>query len=86
MGHWFYEKYNADGVQCIPRSFNFMIENLSNTEWTADVAVSGLRQRYYQQCTEFSAFISTDADRQPFGSRIPLSLSVERCRRVFGDW
>lgn len=43
------------------------------------------RQWYYQLCSEYGWFQTTDSPFQPFGNRIKLEYFVETCSRVFGD-
>lgn len=41
------------------------------------------RQWYYQTCTEFGYFQTTDSARQPFGDLISLASFTEVCRLAF---
>ena len=41
------------------------------------------RQWYYQTCTEFGYFQTTDSAHQPFGDQISLASFTEVCRLVF---
>ncbi|RXG68291.1 Thymus-specific serine protease [Armadillidium vulgare] len=38
----------------------------------------------YQRCTEFGLFPTTDSPNQPFGSILPISSYLEKCKYDFG--
>ncbi len=41
------------------------------------------RQWFYQTCTEFGYFQTSDSDKQPFGSNIDIDLYTIMCQKVF---
>ena len=41
------------------------------------------RQWFYQTCTEFGYFLTTDSDKQPFGNLISLEMSTKACQVLF---
>ena len=44
---------------------------------------SAERQWFYQTCTEFGYYQTTDSPHQPFGSLITLDLSTDICSQVY---
>ena len=42
------------------------------------------RQWFYQTCTEFGYYQTSDSDNQPFGNMFPLKFSVQQCEDIFG--
>ena len=42
------------------------------------------RQWFYQTCSEFGFYQTSDSDNQPFGKMFPLNFSVQQCEDVFG--
>ena len=47
-------------------------------------AITVDRQWFYQTCTEFGFYQTTDSDNQPFGNMIPLSFYMQQCQDIFG--
>ena len=47
-------------------------------------AVTIARQWFYQTCTEFGYYHTSDSDNQPFGSMFPLKFSIQECEDIFG--
>lgn len=43
------------------------------------------RSWWYQKCTEFGYFKTTNAPEQPFGSLIPLEYFYQKCMDIFGS-
>ena len=39
---------------------------------------------FYQTCTEFGYYQTSDSPNQPFGTLFPLSFAVQQCVDVFG--
>ena len=42
------------------------------------------RQWFYQTCSEFGFYQTSDSDNQPFGKMFPLNFSIQQCEDVFG--
>lgn len=40
---------------------------------------------FYQTCSEFGWYQTTDSKEQPFGSNAPVDLSLKLCQDVYGD-
>lgn len=43
------------------------------------------RPWYYQTCSEFGWYQTTDSEHQPFGSNSPVEFYLKLCRDIFGD-
>ena len=48
------------------------------------LAVAVGRQWFYQTCTEFGYYQTSDSDNQPFGNMFPLNFSIQQCQDIFG--
>jgi hypothetical protein len=56
---------------CLDASYNNSIAELKETSWNSSASVGG-RQWFWQTCTEFGFFQSSDSNMQPFGSTFPI--------------
>lgn len=43
------------------------------------------RPWYYQTCSEFGWYQTTDSEKQPFGSKSPVEFYLKLCQDIFGD-
>lgn len=43
------------------------------------------RPWYYQTCSEFGWYQTTDSEHQPFGDKSPVEFYLKLCRDIFGD-
>lgn len=43
------------------------------------------RPWYYQTCSEFGWYQTTDSEAQPFGSKSPVEFYLKLCQDIFGD-
>ncbi|KAF2071072.1 hypothetical protein CYY_007609 [Polysphondylium violaceum] len=70
--------------QCTDVSYNTMIQSMMNT--TNDATVIGGRMWFYQTCTNFGYYQTSDgpSDLQPFGDMFGLPYQVKQCADVFG--
>jgi len=70
-------------LECQDVSYIDSVFQLQNT--TIDLLTGvGMRQWYYQTCTEFGYYQTTDSSNQPFGNLVPLEYYTKYCRDVFG--
>lgn len=67
----------TDG-QCTAFNYSEMIMAMRDTSLTAPAAEGG-RQWTYQTCAEFGFYQTTDGEKQPFGSYLPLDFSIQQC-------
>nr|CAI5825941.1 unnamed protein product [Callosobruchus analis] len=68
---------------CLYNKYNDMISAKRNVSWGSGVSKSG-RQWYYQTCTEFGFYQTTDAEPHVFGDRHDLDFFVKQCSDIFG--
>ncbi|KYQ94303.1 hypothetical protein DLAC_04602 [Tieghemostelium lacteum] len=71
----------AEG-DCVDVSYESMIEELQNT--TNDANTIGGRMWFYQTCTEFGYYQTSDSPNQPFGNLFGYEFNVQQCNDVFG--
>lgn len=57
---------------------------MRETEWGSPATIAPGRQWYYQTCSEFGWFRTSDSKYQPFGSSFPAELFYEQCKEIFG--
>ena len=50
----------------------------------SNINITVARQWFYQTCTEFGYYQTTDSNDQPFGNMFPLSFSLQQCQDIFG--
>lgn len=43
------------------------------------------RPWYYQTCSEFGWYQTTDSENQPFGTNSPVEFYLKLCRDIFGE-
>lgn len=43
------------------------------------------RPWFYQTCSEFGWYQTTDSENQPFGTKSPIDFYLQHCKDVFGD-
>eukprot|EP00697_Spironema_sp_BW2_P004423 gnl/Spiro4/16026_TR8617_c0_g1_i1.p1 gnl/Spiro4/16026_TR8617_c0_g1~~gnl/Spiro4/16026_TR8617_c0_g1_i1.p1 ORF type:complete len:582 (+),score=119.29 gnl/Spiro4/16026_TR8617_c0_g1_i1:62-1747(+) len=70
------------GNNCLDINYTSSIVNLTNS---TIVVEKGDRQWFYQTCTEFGYFQSSDSTAQPFGNMFPGPFWTQQCNQVFGD-
>lgn len=68
-----------DYPPCIEISYNSVIKEMSNV-----TDFSGIRQWFYQSCSEFGWYPTSGSQNQPFGSKFPLDLYTSICAELFG--
>lgn len=77
---------NANGSTsaCLDVSYQGMIANLTNSSLASSSAEGG-RQWFYQTCTEFGYFQSSDSPAQIFGDGFPGPFWTKQCAEVFNS-
>ncbi|VEN40301.1 unnamed protein product [Callosobruchus maculatus] len=60
---------------CLDYKYDKMISDMRNVSWGSEVSEGG-RQWYYQTCTDFGFYQTTD--------RIPLDFFIKQCSDIFG--
>ncbi|XP_072396390.1 putative serine protease F56F10.1 isoform X1 [Diabrotica undecimpunctata] len=75
---------DVDGEKCLDYSYNKMIDEMKDVSWDSDAA-AGSRQWTYQTCTEFGYYQTSSYKPHIFGTRFPLSFSIQQCQDIFGS-
>lgn len=70
---------------CITLDYELFIEEDRKVELDSFAALSGIRQRTYQTCTQLGWHHTSDSPNQPFGNRFPLDFSLQACEDIFGS-
>ncbi|KAJ6645999.1 Thymus-specific serine protease [Pseudolycoriella hygida] len=85
-GRWFTGHVFGDNDDdCVDFSFDNDVLLHRNTSWDSPAVRSNDRQWFYQTCTEFGWFRTTDSQFQPFGSSITIDYFLRFCSDVFGE-
>jgi len=73
------------GGSCADFTYASWIDYLKGSSWSDQSAQDGYRQWFYQTCTEFGYYQSSDSKEQPFGSQFPIDYLVAECAEVYGS-
>lgn len=80
----FYFRLLFTGDDCIPASYDLFFPSIASEKWEAEAVRQGIRQWFYQTCSEYGTFISTDSPFQPFSNLLPGELWHEACHVLYG--
>lgn len=69
-------------AKCIQMDYESDIKELKQDNTTLAFA---FRPWYYQTCSEFGWYQTTDSEKQPFGHRSPVEFYLKLCQDVFGE-
>ncbi|XP_054156714.1 putative serine protease K12H4.7 [Oppia nitens] len=69
---------------CLPVDYSQQIQLFRNVEKTAPLVLAGVRQWYYQMCSQIGYFWTTDQTDTPFGHNIPIDYYLNLCADVYG--
>lgn len=69
---------------CVDTIYNNLINDLQEISLTSNVA-DGTRQWFYQCCTEFGFFQTTDNHQTLFGDQLTLRYNENQCSQVLGS-
>ncbi len=75
---------NAIGAECLPNSYDYLVESDRIIDWDHPINEMGFRQFSYQRCTQFGWYHSSDSRFQPFGSSFGSHWFYIVCQDVFG--
>jgi len=81
---------NKDGSKCMEHRYKAQLTGLQNTTWPEEVDVTkyfgavGNRPWFYQTCTEFGWYQSSDQPGHPYGKLFPVQNFQTMCSQVFG--
>lgn len=68
--------------KCISMNYEDDIAILKKTDTRTGFA---FRPWYYQTCSEFGWYQTTDSEDQPFGTKSPVQFYLKLCRDIFGE-
>lgn len=72
----------SQNESCISLDYESDIEGLKEINTTM---AFNFRPWFYQTCSEFGWYQTTDSKNQPFGKLSPVEFYVDLCKDVFGD-
>lgn len=75
----------APSEWCLTLDYDSIIAEDRRVELDSLSAITGIRQRTYQQCTQLGWHHTSDSRNQPFGHRFPLQFSMDACQDVFRE-
>lgn len=71
---------------CYYHFFDGDIQYGLDTTWTGSASASGYRTWIFQTCDQFGWFQTAGTSKnQPYGDTVPVSFTIEICRRLFGN-
>ncbi|XP_054156701.1 uncharacterized protein LOC128955089 [Oppia nitens] len=81
-------KYNSIHLDnCVDYDYNKSINDLKQTSKTATKVKSGVRQWFYQACTQLGFFVTTDLADSPFGNQsVPIDYYQKWCAAIYGPY
>lgn len=82
FGQLFQRIFLPPGEKCISMNYASDIEELKKDNTTAG---NSFRPWFYQTCSEFGWYQTTDSEEQPFGSKSPVEFFIKLCQDIFGD-
>nr|XP_012151903.1 PREDICTED: putative serine protease K12H4.7 isoform X2 [Megachile rotundata] len=68
--------------KCIENNYQKFVKQYSNGTWKNDIS----RQWYYQTCSEFGYYQTTNSKNSIFGSLFPLRFFTDLCVDLYGDY
>lgn len=74
----------SSGEETVGANFSEMVEDMKQVAWNSSTVMFGEKQWYYQTCTEFGYYQTTDSAQQVFGDLITLSSQLKLCSAVYG--
>lgn len=69
---------------CLDYKYDKMLTQMSNISWDAEASEGG-RQWFYQTCTEFGFYQTSETNDALFGNRFPVEYFVRQCSDIFGE-
>ena len=86
FARWFHS-YVQDFIDpefCLD-NYDASVDFYRETSWDSDAARSSNRQWFYQTCSEYGWYQTSNSEDQPFGSSFPVDLYVQLCNDVYGE-
>ncbi|CAH0768295.1 unnamed protein product [Bemisia tabaci] len=75
------------GRECLDYKYDKMIKTYQNTSWEGEDAASrtAARSWYYQTCTEFGFYQTSENPQNLLGSSLPLEFYQKMCTDIYGS-
>ncbi|CAK9802567.1 Putative serine protease K12H4.7 [Anthophora plagiata] len=71
-------------MKCLKNNYEKFVKLYRNEEWDAQPDI--MRQWFYQTCTEYGYYQTTNSKKSIFGSLFPLSYFTDICTDLYGDY
>lgn len=68
-------------MDCVENNYQKFVKYYKNETWSSDSE----RQWYYQTCTEFGYYQTTNSNNSVFGSLFPLRYYTDICTDLYGN-
>lgn len=78
----FRDNFNIPSNSCIRMDYEHEVQRMQEDNTTFAL---NARPWFYQTCSEFGWYQSTDSDNQPFGGNSPTHYELQLCKDAFGD-
>lgn len=78
----FHRVFKTSKRECVTMDYKSDIEQLQRENTTLAKA---FRPWFYQTCSEFGWYQTTDSEDQPFGTKSPIEFYLTLCKDIFGD-
>ncbi|XP_031618081.1 putative serine protease K12H4.7, partial [Contarinia nasturtii] len=76
------DSFLPPNAKCIPISYEDELKQLKKDNTSV---ANAFRPWFYQTCSEFGWYQTTDSQKHPFGSKSPVDFYLKMCQDVFGD-
>ncbi|KOC61505.1 Putative serine protease K12H4.7 [Habropoda laboriosa] len=74
----------STGRECLKNNYEKFVELYRKEAWDAQPDI--MRQWFYQTCTEYGYFQTTNSKKSIFGSLFPLNYFTDICTDLYGDY
>lgn len=82
LGQIFLNHFSTQANSCVAIDYESDIKELKKD---ATPLAFNFRPWFYQTCSEFGWYQTTDSKNHPFGTLAPVEFNSELCKDVFGD-
>lgn len=70
--------------KCLVNNYDETVKMYKNSNWRSQSDI--MRRWYYQTCTEYGYYQTTNSKKSIFGSMVPLSYFTDFCIDLYGDY
>lgn len=74
--------FKSPKEKCLSMNYEEDVAEMKKTDTPLAFA---FRPWYYQTCSEFGWYQTTDSEKQPFGTNSPVEFYLKLCRDIFGE-